>query len=169
MIGFLPASVLYPFLARLDRLQFYRALALSMPLVVCFQKLACTASGCCVGVACDLPWCFAYPEYWGAETYGPALHPLPIYDAGLMLAIQLALGRMDRREALRPYLYPIFFALFSLARFTTEMLRPLSVLDSGGLLASQLFELATLLGVLALLAFGRRAWLGLLEREAKAG
>jgi prolipoprotein diacylglyceryltransferase len=166
MIGFLPASLLYPFLAGLDRLQFFRALALCMPLVIFCQKLACAVSGCCVGMLCDRPWCFAYPEYWDAEAYGLPVHPLPLYDAALMLAARFALVRMDRREALRPYLYPIFLALFSLARFGTEMLRPLSFFDTGGLLASQLFELATLLAMLVWLGLGRRPWLGLVERRA---
>lgn len=166
MIAFLPASLLYPFLARLDRSEFFRVLALCMPLVIGCQKVACAVSGCCVGVACERPWCFAYPEYWGAETYGMSVHPLPLYDLGLMLVLRFVLVRMDRREPLRPYLYPTFFALYSLARFSTEMLRPLSFVDSGRLLTSQLFELATLVAMLAVLGLGRGAWLGLLERKA---
>jgi prolipoprotein diacylglyceryltransferase len=168
MIGFLPACLLYPFLARLERLAFFRALALGLPFVIAFQKLACAVSGCCTGIACELPWCFAYPEYWDAETFGMRIHPLPLYDIGLLLVIQLALGRMDRREELRPFLLPSFFALFSLARFSTEMLRPFSLVDTGQLLASQLFELATLVAMLALLGFGRDAWRGLLGRPGTA-
>ena len=165
LIAFIPVSLLYPFVARLDRQEFFRTLALAMPLVIFFQKLACLVSGCCIGIACERPWCFAYPEYWDADTYGLPVHPLPVYDASLMLLTRLAIGRLDRREEFRPFLYPIFLGLFGLARFATEMLRPGSFFDSGHLIASQLFELANVLAMLVLLAFGRKAWLWLLEQR----
>jgi phosphatidylglycerol:prolipoprotein diacylglycerol transferase len=166
LIAFIPVSLLYPFVARLDRQEFFRTLALAMPLVIFFQKLACTVSGCCIGIVCEQPWCFAYPEYWDAETYALPVHPLPVYDAGLMLLVRLLIGRLDRREELRPFLYPTFLGLFGLARFATEMLRPGSFVESGQLIASQLFELAILVAMLGLLAFGRRPWQWLLEPRA---
>jgi prolipoprotein diacylglyceryltransferase len=164
MLAFLPLSVLYPFFFKLNRSEFFRTLALALPVVIFFQKMGCLAAGCCVGVESHLPWCFAYPTHWGSSIYGPPVHPVPIYDAVLMLILLLALRAMDRKETVRPYLYPIFLLLYSLSRFMTEMLRPIS---NEHLSSSQLFELATMALALALLTVGRKPWLSILEQTPK--
>ena len=161
MLAFLTLSVLYPFLFKLNRTEFFRALALSLPLVIFFQKMGCLAAGCCLGVESHLPWCFAYPTHWGSSIYGPPVHPVPIYDAILMLFLLGVLRGMDRKETVRPYLYPVFLLLYSLSRFMTEMLRPIS---SEHLSSSQLFELVALALALTLLTVGRKPWLRILEQ-----
>lgn len=160
MLSFLPLSFLYPYITRLKRVEFFCALALSMPIVVFFQKMGCLVAGCCVGVPSDLPWAFAYPTYWGSPVYGPRVHPVPIYDALFMIVIFFIIKALDRREHQRPFLYIWYLGFYSFSRFLTEMVRPIS---SNGLSNSQKFELVTIAGALLVLTVGRRFWRYLLS------
>ena len=98
------------------------------------------------------------------NPWGP-VHPLQVYDALLPLGILGILVIVDRRggEAARPFLLPLMVALYALARFGTEFLRPRG--QGQALLLSQWLELGAVLAVLLLLTLGRVA----LRRMVQAG
>ncbi len=167
-IAFLPAVLAYPLaLGVRDRIGFYRGIALALPPVVAVQKVACFLAGCCHGRPTSLPWGVTFPADSLCATPGVPLHPLQLYDALLALGIGVVLLVVDRTggERGQALLFPLFVALFGLARFATEFLRPEA---AAGLLTSQWLELGAVLAVFALLLFGRRLWYRLLRAPQPA-
>lgn len=157
-LAFLPCVLAYPVLLRVPAVAFYRAVAFLLPPVFAVQKVACFAAGCCFGSETALPWAVVFPEDSLCETPGVPVHPLQIYDALLPLGILGVLVAVDRRggERVRPFLLPLMVALYALARFATEFLRPRAA--GRGLLLSQWLELGAVLAVALLLGFERRGW-----------
>jgi len=161
LMAFLPLSCLFPFVVRkVDRLQFFRGLALTLPLIVGLQKIACFVAGCCNGVATALPWAVVFPPGSSASIRNTPVHPTQIYDLLLALSWFLILRLMDRRERLRPYLFPSFLILYGVSRFFSEMLRPAFETGFSG---SQKLELIAIAGVTFMLFFGRKLWLRILH------
>jgi prolipoprotein diacylglyceryltransferase len=163
LLTFIPMAALYPFVFRLSRLVVYRAIALSLPIDLFFQKLGCFFAGCCTGVECDLPWAVSFPVSLKSEEYGPPVHPVPIYDSMLMIVVFFIIRALDKKEKLRPYLFLIFLSLYSLSRFLTEMLRPISKYH---LAASQKVELATIVAAIILMTVGKKLWLRIIGPPA---
>jgi phosphatidylglycerol:prolipoprotein diacylglycerol transferase len=87
LLPFIPIVALYPFVLSLSRLVEYRAIALSLPIDIFFQKLGCFFAGCCTGMECDLPWAVSFPVRWKSEEYGPPVHPVPIYNSIYMASV----------------------------------------------------------------------------------
>jgi phosphatidylglycerol:prolipoprotein diacylglycerol transferase len=150
-IVFFPLVMLYPFVLGLPRAPFLRAMALALPPVIVLQKVACFASGCCAGQATTLPWAVVFPTPSACEVPGQRVHPLQIYDALLALGVYAVVLLLDRKQAARPFLFPIFVGLYALTRFLTEFLRP-----SIGLLPSQWLEGGAVILVVIVLTFARR-------------
>lgn len=164
LIAFLPLASLFPFVVKVNRLAYYRALALTMPFIIALQKVACFVAGCCPGDASDLPWAVVFPRRPGTEFHNVAVHPNQIYDMLLALSWYVILRAADKKEALRPYLFPFFLLLYGISRFLTEMLRPAW---RDGLSGSQKLELIAIASVTLLLLFGRKIWLKLLEPKER--
>jgi prolipoprotein diacylglyceryltransferase len=154
-IAFLPLALLYPFVFQLDRVRTLRAIVLTLPPVVVLQKGACLAAGCCTGVPTDLPWAVTFSDDSLCPTPGVPVHPVPVYDMLIALAIWGILWLMDRRQPARPFLFPAFVFLYGLNRLVTECFRPdfqgtpsLRQYLAGGVAAA----------FLLILLFGRRPW-----------
>lgn len=160
-VAFFPCVLLYPFIARVPAVPFYRAVALLLPPVFAVQKLACFTAGCCWGGETSLPWAVTFPADSLCDQPGVPLHPLQLYDAALPLCILGMLLLLDRRggSTARPFLLPLSIGLYALTRFATEFLRPRA--GEEVLLPSQWLELGAIVGVLMLLTVGRRAWRGM--------
>ena len=159
LLAFLPLSVLFPFVVKVNRLLYFRALALTLPLIIALQKVSCFISGCCAGAPTDLPWALVFPRRESSEFYDVPVHPTQIYDMLLALSWLLILKVVDKKEPLRPFLFPFFLLLYGVSRFSTEVLRPAF---QDGLSDSQKLEAVAIVMVLLLLAFGRKLWIRLL-------
>jgi phosphatidylglycerol---prolipoprotein diacylglyceryl transferase len=162
-IAFLPCVLAYPLVFRVPPVPFYRVVAFLLPPVLALQKVACFAAGCCFGCETSLPWAVVFPDDSLCEQPGVPLHPLQVYDALLPLGILGVLLIVDRRGGggTQPFLLPLMVALYALARFGTEFLRPHA--EGETLLLSQWLELGAVLAVVALLTVGRRAWCRFLQ------
>jgi phosphatidylglycerol:prolipoprotein diacylglycerol transferase len=156
LMAFLPLAVVYPFVFKTDVIRHFRALALTLPFVIALQKVACFVSGCCAGDRTDVPWAVVFPTGSGAPIEHVPVHPTQIYDMLLALSWYGVLRIIDRKEALRPYLFFFFLMLYAVSRFLTELLRP--EFDDG-FTNSQKLEALVLATVLLGLAFGRKLWL----------
>ena len=163
LMAFLPLAFLFPFVFRLDRLVFYRAIALTLPLVIVLQKVACFVSGCCAGAPTDVPWAVVFPEGSSASIENVPVHPTQIYDGLLASSWFLILSLLDKRETLRPYLFPIFLVCYGVSRFFSEMLRPTF---EQGFSTSQKLEVVVVTTIVLVLLFGRKLWRRFLGMEA---
>lgn len=163
LMAFLPLAFIFPFVLKVDRLVFYRAVALTLPLVVVFQKVACFVSGCCAGAVTDIPWAVVFPEGSSASIENIPVHPTQIYDGLLALSWFLILTLLDRRESLRAYLFPFFLVCYGVSRFFSEMFRPEFQQGFG---TSQKLEVVVVTTVVLGLLFGRKLWWRVLGREA---
>jgi prolipoprotein diacylglyceryltransferase len=159
MMAFLPLAFIFPFVFKLDRQVYYRALALTLPLVIALQKVACFVAGCCAGDRSDLPWAVVFPRGSSAEIRNVPVHPTQIYDILLALSWFAILKTLDKQERFKPYLLPVFLVFYGVSRFSTEMLRP-EFRD--GFSDSQKLEVIAVTIVVLGLIFGRKLWLKLL-------
>ncbi len=101
-----------------------------------------------------------FPPGSSAVLRGVPVHPTQLYDITLALVCFAVLKVLDRREALRPFLFPIFLIIYGTSRFLTETLRPEF---ANGWSHSQVLEVLAVSGVTVMLISGRRAWLAVLE------
>jgi len=122
--AFLPAVLAYPFVLRLDRVAIYRAVSLTLPPVLVLQKTACLAIGCCTGRPTSLPWGMTFTAESLCPTPWVPVHPVPLYDIAIALAIYGVLLGLDRSTGGRTLLFPAFVAMYGLNRFATEFFRP---------------------------------------------
>ena len=154
-VAFLPVVLAYPILFRLNRLAVYRAVALTVPLVIFMQKLGCLAIGCCAGRPSDVPWAIVFPVGSQCDTPGVPVHPVQLYDMLFALASYGVLRWMDRRPAARAFLFPAFIALYGINRVATEFFRPEF---TGDLSTRQWLAGGAASLVLLMLLLGRRIW-----------
>lgn len=93
------------------------------------------------GTPSKLPWAMAYPKAivgWNAETVlaldrhgnlisgfypGVRVHPTPIYESALYIAVFLVLRRMQKRTQVEGRVFYIFLMLYGASRFLVEFLR----------------------------------------------
>ncbi|MGQ0633921.1 MAG: prolipoprotein diacylglyceryl transferase [Planctomycetaceae bacterium] len=80
-------------------------------------RLACYHSGCCYGVATQLPWGVDFGD-------GVCRHPTQLYEAGFHLAAAATLVTLARCGALRGQLIKLYFIAYCVFRFATEFIRP---------------------------------------------
>ena len=80
-----------------------------------FGRIGCLASGCCYGRPAEVPWAITYPlGSRASEAYwGHALHPAPLYEFFLCLAIVAACAWLNRRK--RQHGETFFFTIFAYA------------------------------------------------------
>ncbi len=111
------------------------AFALALPVGMALARIGCTLGGCCFGKPTGLPWAITYPsgslaatvhELRGLALPGhPALpvHPVQLYEIGLLAIVVLALIRA-RRSFRRPgSLFLLYLVLHGWVRFMIEFVR----------------------------------------------
>src|SRR5215470_3139578 len=118
--GIVLLTVAAPFVLgwlRLPVARFADGLVPTVGIGIAIARVGCFLHGCCFGTLCSWPWCLTFPrdtyiyQYHadldvlppGAERTLP-IHPLQLYfcAAGLLVAAEVQLERMDRQRALRP-------------------------------------------------------------------
>lgn len=99
------------------------------------------------GVPTDLPWGMAYPD--GVVPTLERVHPAPVYETLLGLAIFAILWRLRLRITTAGKLFSLYLVLAGTARFGVEIIR-LNAHVLWGLSAAQLISLAMIAGGLGL-------------------
>jgi Prolipoprotein diacylglyceryl transferase len=84
----------------------------NLPLALAVARMGCLAAGCCYGTPTRLPW--------GVRLGGepPAVHPTPVYEIALLVALWLGLRRLPRA-----WVAPVFLMAFGAIRLVLEPLR----------------------------------------------
>lgn len=139
------------------RISFLMVLDLLAPMAALGQalgRLGCLLSGDGdYGPPTDVAWAMAFPR--GVVPTLEKVHPTPIYDMILLLAIFLFLWAIRRRDYRNGYLFGLYLILAGIARFLTEFYRlnPKVVL---GLSMAQVISVALVLAGLTLTWILRR-------------
>lgn len=116
-------AVGYAFL-RIKRLPTWKvadALAPSIALGHALGRMGCLMFGCCYGRACELPWAIRFPA--DHESYPHAVHPTQLYEAGLNLALYLALAWFYRRKRFDGQVFGLYLVSYALVRAFVELFR----------------------------------------------
>ncbi|UCF20770.1 MAG: prolipoprotein diacylglyceryl transferase [Gemmatimonadota bacterium] len=113
-----------------------------------FGRLGCLLSGDGdYGPPTDVPWAMAFPR--GAVPTTERVHPTPIYDMILLLAVLAFLWSFRKREYRPGFLFGFYLILSGIARFITEFYR-LTPEVWLGLTTAQLFSIALVVTGIAL-------------------
>lgn len=108
---------------RIVGLRFFPVLDLCAPALAlghAFGRVGCLFAGCCYGVPCDLPFCFALsPDIAG----GARLFPVQLAESACDLLLCLALVVYLRKPRRVPRTAGIFMMSYSVYRFALEFLR----------------------------------------------
>lgn len=121
LIGAALACVLYCRFKTLPLWTVADILAPSIALGNVFGRIGCLLNGCCFGRACELPWAIRYPATH--ESAGLAVHPTPLYDALLNLALYAGLAWLFRRRQFNGQVFAAFLLGYALTRSTAEVFR----------------------------------------------
>lgn len=140
------------------------ALAVGWAALTVPVKIGCFLAGCCYGAPTSLPWGVRFPADGYCSTPGVAIHPTQLYDAGAALVLAVVLGSAFLRRAGEGRLLLWFGLLYSVTKFSSELVRGDRRFPVAGVLtASTLVEAAVAFGCLVLLAFPS-LWRGMLGR-----
>ncbi len=124
-------------------------IALYIPLGHILGRIGCLLSGCCYGVASNLPW--ALPCAAGDLTLR---HPTQIYEILANMLIFAVLIIYDRRvkqggsRYFDGFIFGLYVSLYCFARTVVEAFRDSQILAFGWLRTTQVFSLAIGLAVL---------------------
>ncbi|MBD3336324.1 MAG: prolipoprotein diacylglyceryl transferase [Candidatus Eisenbacteria bacterium] len=114
-------------------------------------RIGCFLSGDgCYGTPCGLPWCMAFPD--GVVPTTVRVHPTPLYETIMTLAIFAGLKRMERRPLPAGSIFWAYVGLASLERFLAGFTRDIPHIF-GGL---DTVQLLSILGMALALAAGLR-------------
>jgi phosphatidylglycerol:prolipoprotein diacylglycerol transferase len=134
--GFLGATAVAVFYLKFKGIPLWKAgdvLAPSIPLGQAFGRLGCLMNGCCFGRSCELPWAVRYPE--DHTTLGSGVHPTPIYESMLCLALSFALAWLHRRKKFDGQVFACYLVGYALLRALVECFRgDYAVRYAGGML-----------------------------------
>lgn len=122
--GLVGSSLAYIIFARWKRLPMWRladVLAPSVALGYVFGRVGCLMNGCCFGRACELPWGVQYPS--NHETHPAHVHPSPIYDSLLSLALYLGLAWLYRHKKHDGQVFSTYLVGYALVRSFVELFR----------------------------------------------
>jgi len=122
-------------------------------------RWGCLMGGCCFGRLCSYPWAIVYPEGVNPVA-GLPVHPTPIYESLLSLAIAAIIYTAVRRNVRTGIPTLLWFTLYPLARFIVEFYRGDEV--RGFIYQSDAFSLSTsqFIGLIIFLAaLTNLAWL----------
>ena len=110
-------------------------------------RVGCFLSGCCYGVACDLPW--------AVHLHGQYRHPVPLYEALLLLFLSLGSYKLLRDSIYSWNVMGFYFVAYACGRFILEFFRgdQLRGVYAWGYSFSQLVSIGLMaLGLLLLLS-----------------
>lgn len=134
--GFLGATLAAIFIIQRRGLPMWRAgdvMAPSIPLGQAFGRVGCLMNGCCFGRSCELPWAVHYPQ--DHPTFGAGVHPTPIYESLLCLALYAGLAWLHRRRKFDGQVFASYLIGYALLRSLIECFRgDYSVKYAGGAL-----------------------------------
>jgi phosphatidylglycerol:prolipoprotein diacylglycerol transferase len=143
------AALINIWLAKLSYWACLDILAVALPVGQAFGRLGCFAAGCCHGSACALPWAVTIDsELVDASLRGIPIHPVQIYELGLLLFLALGLYIVWRRGAIAGTVTLLYCAGYSILRFFIENFRGDNVrgfVRGGPLSTSQAIALVILL------------------------
>jgi phosphatidylglycerol:prolipoprotein diacylglycerol transferase len=127
-IGALIAAAVLLRRSRLAALPTFDVMVPSLALGQAIGRLGCLAAGCCWGRACDLPWAITHEDPKAAELLGTplhvAVHPFPIYESLVDLALYGLLAALYRLRTLAPgRVFATYLGVYGGARFLLEMTR----------------------------------------------
>ncbi|HHW12960.1 MAG TPA: prolipoprotein diacylglyceryl transferase [Firmicutes bacterium] len=155
VIGGVLVGVWYTKRAQIATWRLADLIALYIPLGHSLGRIGCLLSGCCYGVASNLPW--ALP----CAADDPTLrHPTQLYEILANVLIFAVLVVFDRRvqqgrgRYFDGFIFGLYVGLYCLARTVVEVFRDSQILAFGWLRTTQVFSLAIGLVVLSYL-FGR--------------
>ncbi len=146
-------------LLRLDVLAALDVFAPVVALSLAIGRLGCLMSGCCYGKTSSLPWAISFPR--GSPAYNAQLtaglitadagtslpvHPTQLYEALFGLTLFAVLMSRSGRRLPRGLSLFVYFAAYSLFRFSAEFLRG----DDRGLLLGFSFPQVFSVGLLIL-------------------
>lgn len=142
VIAVLLATILFTWLKKIPFFHFTDIVAPSAALGLAIGRIGCLLSGCCFGSACTLPWAIHYPVHH--DTHALPVHPVQLYETGLMLLVMFFLLQLDKKKPFNGITTGWFFILAALVRFSLEYIRGdrLVWITSLNLSASQVVSLA---------------------------
>jgi phosphatidylglycerol:prolipoprotein diacylglycerol transferase len=90
-----------------------------------FGRLGCLGAGCCYGKPTGLPWAVRYHHrgHIPDELLATSLHPSPLYEAALALALFVGLSRLRARGHAPGQVLLAFIGAYGLGRAALEVLR----------------------------------------------
>lgn len=97
------------------------ALAPSLALGHVLGRLGCFMNGCCYGAPTGRPWAVRFPVEH--ETHGLPVHPTQLYEAGLNLALYLALAALYRRKRFDGEVFAVYLIAYACLRAGVEFFR----------------------------------------------
>jgi phosphatidylglycerol:prolipoprotein diacylglycerol transferase len=109
-------------------------------------RLGCFAAGCCYGIPTSLPWGVTFTSL-GRHPHpmaGIPLHPVQLYEAGLVFAIFIFLFLLWRKRKFPGQVFSFYLIHYGLIRFFLEFLRhhePAETVWPGGLSWYQVLSL----------------------------
>ncbi len=141
--GFLAVAVY----TRIRGLSLPRVCDLTAPLLAlgqAFGRMGCLLSGDGdYGPPSDVAWAMAFPR--GLVPTSERVHPTPIYDMIILVAIFLLLWRIRKRDYRVGALFSLYLVLVGVGRFFTEFYRRTPEVALG-LTMAQLISLALIVG-----------------------
>ncbi|NLM37162.1 MAG: prolipoprotein diacylglyceryl transferase [Firmicutes bacterium] len=155
VIGGVLLGVWYTKKAQLATWRLADLIALYIPLGHSLGRIGCLLSGCCYGVASNLPW--ALPCAAGDPTLR---HPTQLYEILANVLIFAVLAVLDRRvqrgrsRFFDGFIFGLYVVLYCLARTVVEAFRDSQILAFGWLRTTQVFSLA--IGLVVLVYLCRR-------------
>ena len=123
------------------------ALALALPLGQAAGRLGCFVGGCCYGAPAELPW--------SVQAHGAWRHPLPLYEAALLVVLAIVLALARARPLPAGHLFRWYLAGYAVIRIVLDGLRGEPQPMLGPLSFAQVFCLVALTVLLVSLAGGR--------------
>ena len=140
---------------RIQRLPFFAmadVLALGLPVAHALFRVGCFLAGCCWGLPTDLPWAVHFDHPIGPAPVGVSLHPTQLYEAGLLLAVAVALRWLYRHRRWNGQVMGAYLLAYGVIRVVLEFVRGDTIALASPLTAGQVGGLG-LVG-LSLLVFG---------------
>lgn len=113
-----------------------------------FGRIGCLGGGCCYGRPTDLPWAVVYTRRGQLpdELLAVPLHPSPLYELALALALFVGLSALRARQRVSGETILAFLVVYGVGRSALEILRAdieRGVFFGGWLSTSQIVGLAS--------------------------
>jgi len=160
--GLLGGLIAVSYLIRYHRLPWFTTtdcIAAVLPLGHAIGRIGCQLAGDGDwGKETTLPWGMAYPNAIIGWDYPPGVrvHPAPLYEAALYLAIFALLWRLRCRLRTEGTVLSLYFVLAGVARFFVEFVR-VGPHVQWGLTGAQLFSVVLVIAGVGILVQSRRA------------